>query len=440
MSERVIFAGFGQRDYTPEAKLSLLGQMHERIATGSRDPLMSVAMALRQDEVTLVIASLDLCMVTSGFVLQCQGAFERRFRIPGAQLIIHSTHTHLAPPIDFMGGFPCQVSQDFVKDVIEKLMEAVADALGALEPVELFAGIGQMEQMGWNRRAMFADGASVMYGNCEMPGYIGMEGPRDPDLPVLFAKNKSGTIVGVLVGFSSHPNSIEDEYVYSADFPGVARQKISVACHGVPVVYLTGAAGNTAPSQLDPYVSEQLWRHEDGVRRSGEYLGEVALNTIAAAVEPMESPILRFEQEILKIDLCDWPAEGEPRMPPTEPQESALAAYYRYSRDNWANFRSTESPVSVRLNIIRIGDVVICTNPGELFVEFGLEIKHHSSAKVTFIAELTDGYIGYLPTPKAFARGGYETWTCQSCRMDINAGAQIVDATKRLLDKVATTF
>jgi len=85
------------------------------------------------------------------------------------------------------------------------------------------------------------------------------------------------------------------------------------------------------------------------------------------------------------------------------------------------------------VNVIRIGDAVICTNPAELFVEFGLEIRRHSPARVTFVAELTDGYCGYVPTLKAFSRGGYETWPAPTSQLATCAGKQIVTATRRLL-------
>ena len=90
----------------------------------------------------------------------------------------------------------------------------------------------------------------------------------------------------------------------------------------------------------------------------------------------------------------------------------------------------------MRVNIIRIGDTVICTNPAELFVEYGLQIRDSSPARVTFISQLTDGYIGYIPTELAFSRGGYETWCAPSSKMDVSTGQQIVDTTVRMLNEL----
>ena len=57
---------------------------------------------------------------------------------------------------------------------------------------------------------------------------------------------------------------------------------------------------------------------------------------------------------------------------------------------------------------LRIGDAVFCGAPGEYFVEWGLEIKKWSPFAYTFIAELCNDAVGYIPTYEAFLRGGYE--------------------------------
>jgi hypothetical protein len=91
--------------------------------------------------------------------------------------------------------------------------------------------------------------------------------------------------------------------------------------------------------------------------------------------------------------------------------------------------------VSVRLNVLRVGDAAVCTNPAELFVEYGLAFRERSPARVTLISELTDGYVGYVPTERAFARGGYETWAAPTSQLVPEAGEQIVRATQGLLEK-----
>jgi neutral ceramidase len=261
-----------------------------------------------------------------------------------------------------------------------------------------------------------------------------MEGPRDPELGVLLVRDLVGNAKGVLLNFSSHPNCLESAYCYSADFPGEARRLVSDALGHVPVLYLTGAAGDTAPSILDPFDPSHPWRGEEGLIRSGRYLAGTALRAIASATVPMVDPSLALAQVVLPIPMRSWPAPNDPAFPRAE--EQLFIDYYQTCRDRWPALLASEGTISVRLNAIRIGDVVLCTNPGELFVECGLEIKRRSPTKLTMIAQLSDGYVGYLPTRKAFARGGYEIWPTMDGRCEVGTSERIVEETTNLLARL----
>jgi hypothetical protein len=90
----------------------------------------------------------------------------------------------------------------------------------------------------------------------------------------------------------------------------------------------------------------------------------------------------------------------------------------------------------VRVNVLRLGEAVICTNPAELFVEFGLDLRRHSPAKLTIISQLTDGYCGYVCTRHAFEGGGYETWPAATSQLAPEGGERIVAATRAMFDQV----
>lgn len=83
----------------------------------------------------------------------------------------------------------------------------------------------------------------------------------------------------------------------------------------------------------------------------------------------------------------------------------------------------------VEVGALSFGGVAISSNPAELFVEFGLEIKRRSPFEVTLISELTNGYCGYVPTEESFAQGGYETHRSMfSSRIALNGGRIITEA------------
>lgn len=124
----------------------------------------------------------------------------------------------------------------------------------------------------------------------------------------------------------------------------------------------------------------------------------------------MANPTLTLERTVLEVELRPWPQPEDPSHPKANSVSEEVTRIYRLVEDDWPERLSHQSPAKVSLNVFRVGDVVFCTNPVEFFVEFGLEIKHWSTAEMTFVVELTDGYAGYAPTLKAFGRGAFLRW------------------------------
>jgi neutral ceramidase len=436
-TSRSIEIGAAEADFTPAPGLQLLGQMHERIAGYARDPLMASAIAFRQGRETAVLVSVDIAMLNDPFVKDTQKAFARRTGVRGEKLLLHSTHTHVAPTVFTL--LTAAADPGFVANVREAIVGAAERALANLEPSGVFSGTGFVEHMGWNRRAMFSDGSSRMYAHSECPGFIGMEGPRDGSVGVLCARDRKDKVRAIVVNFATHPNCLEGDLFYSADIPGATRRVLKqLFGDDVIVVYLTGAAGNTAPSILDPYHRSQPWRGEAGVLRSGQLLGGEAAKVIASAISADSSPQLRLVQTTARIPIRPWPKRTERTYPISLLDKKGWPSshpYYAAAQRGWRKRLATVNPWPVRLSVIRLGDTAICTNPAELFVEFGLEIRKQSPARVTIISELTDGYCGYVPTELAFSRGGYETWPAPSSQLAVEAGSRIVAVTQQLLQR-----
>ena len=62
------------------------------------------------------------------------------------------------------------------------------------------------------------------------------------------------------------------------------------------------------------------------------------------------------------------------------------------------------------VQVLRVDSVAIGCLPAEVFCEIGLEFKDRSALKPAFLVSIAHGYFGYLPTPRHFDLGGYETW------------------------------
>ena len=66
---------------------------------------------------------------------------------------------------------------------------------------------------------------------------------------------------------------------------------------------------------------------------------------------------------------------------------------------------------------LRVGDLAILGLMGEPFVEAQLRIKSESPFPFTQVGHMCNGYLGYVPTERAFASGGYETRTGRGSRL-----------------------
>ena len=71
--------------------------------------------------------------------------------------------------------------------------------------------------------------------------------------------------------------------------------------------------------------------------------------------------------------------------------------------------------------------------PGEFFTALGQEIKRRSPYRYTYVFELANDYVGYVPDARSFDRGGYQVWTGLHSYLAKGSGEAIVDAAVDLL-------
>jgi hypothetical protein len=64
----------------------------------------------------------------------------------------------------------------------------------------------------------------------------------------------------------------------------------------------------------------------------------------------------------------------------------------------------------IEIHVLRFGDFAIATNPYELFLDYGNQIRARSLAKQTMLVQLSCGSRGYLPTEKAEKGSHYSAY------------------------------
>tara|TARA_B100001245_G_scaffold217717_1_gene186400 strand:- start:38 stop:601 length:564 start_codon:yes stop_codon:yes gene_type:complete len=167
-------------------------------------------------------------------------------------------------------------------------------------------------------------------------------------------------------------------------------------------------------------------------------ISEAVADSILESYEkgsPQEIRDLRFASEVLEIpdrsleesEFCEDNCRGTDT-------EYIEYARNRYTPEMIAIQDRGPTSCLVEISAISMGDVAIATNPAELFVEYGLEIKEKSPFEITMISELTNGYCGYVPTEAGFTEKGYETHrTVFTSRLAKNGGQIITDKSVEML-------
>jgi hypothetical protein len=88
-----------------------------------------------------------------------------------------------------------------------------------------------------------------------------------------------------------------------------------------------------------------------------------------------------------------------------------VMARMTWNRDGVRRFEmqkaGEDQELKVEIHVLRIGDIVVCTNQFELFTDYGIRMQARSNALQTFVVQLAAGAGSYLPTEKAVKGGGY---------------------------------
>jgi len=89
------------------------------------------------------------------------------------------------------------------------------------------------------------------------------------------------------------------------------------------------------------------------------------------------------------------------------------------------------------LQALLLGDIALVGVPAELFTQLGLDLKNRSPFRHTYIAELANDWIGYLPDLAGHKLGGYQVWTGLHSYAEPGTGERLVDELIEMLRQLA---
>lgn len=392
--------GFGQVDITPPVGAILTGPAAP-VGVGTDDPLFAKALVVQSGDQRLAIVGVDLVKIRRDLADAAIAQASQRTGIARDAVLICPSHNHSSPLIPAQGG-KRSANQDYLATLPKLIADSVEQAYKALQPASMFVGRSLVFEGLHNRRVISkTDGLALntwlkkLNDLEQTPQVLGTEGPIDPELWVARFDACDGRTLGTLVNFACHP-AMHDRSglkTWSADFPGVIAGHLAQAYGQQAVcVFTQGASGDIAP----PVQFSPDWRERAAV------FARAAVDAAKGAL-PIKGPIA------VGHTRCEVTV---PRCNPASQREGAIARLgwrpnsFDAAKREVANMPETRN---VPVSAVRIGPLGIATNPGELFVQWGLSVKKRSPFPYTFVSELTDDWIGYEPTGPAFEHEGYET-------------------------------
>lgn len=442
-----LYVGWAVEDITPVGSVSLFGQYYERISEYVESQLEITACAIESVDENgsyeqAIMVSMDVALISRVLQDSLKNIIEKLLPdFDVRKLFLNTTHTHSAPNPD--------VNSDYGKLLLDKLSKVVIAAWNNRELAGISRGLGYAV-VGHNRRVQYADGTAEMYGATDRADFIGLEGPSDSGVGMVFCWDKNDNITGIIMNVSCPAQVTEAKNYISADYWSEVRKQLKKKfSKDIYVLAQCGAAGDISPRDLPQgYKAGEpnMW-DIPGIIEIGKRL----LQTVEAVYTEAKKTIQKkvFFKHIVKdinipTRIVSNEEYGEASKISTEihsreplDPNSPDTAWNRFLKEisenekimrygPWDNKNSDYGVIRKKdavleqyktqekfpvlrteLHIIRLGEVAIASNPFELFVDYGLRIKGRSKAKQTFIVQLSGDYCDYLPTIRALQGGGY---------------------------------
>ena len=433
VNEIAVRIGVAERVITPELGVEMAGfAARKGVAAGVHDDLHARALVVEGPDETVGILVGSVIGFGQELVDRIRAAVAEQTGLDGDRILIAATHTHSGP----------KVEGDYAPFLEDRCVECLTEAWNARRPGRLGIGPAQVSDVGRNRRRL---------------EYGGL--PVDPEIGIIKAEDDAGRTVGVFFSYACHATTLgPDSLLISEDFPHYAIRTVKEGVgESVIVAFLNGAEGDINPgynSGLSAVGAPIPIRNFPFAEKIGTRLGHAVLDALPGIPTQDRLPVRSLTQKVDLPSRTTFPVavdEAEDRARAAEKALKAVKADAETScvqehraevdlffaqmvsdRANQFHSEAWEDTIPVEVQSIRLGDGVLTSFPGEVFVEIGLEAKKRSPFRKTLIVGLANGRSGgYLPTSETYNEGDYEV---VAARYSQDAGDVLIEQTVKQLE------
>jgi hypothetical protein len=425
----MIQVGFARADITPPLGTKKIGWLKEIVPTHVADPLYARVAVFETPAARQALVALDTLFVRAGETAAVREAVRARFNFPGENVMVAATHNHGGPAVADVGDV--RADEAYCATMVNRCVQAFGEALRRTEAAEVAFGSRALFDVGFNRRVIQRDGTVRTHGTFDDPAALCLESPTDPELSVMAVRRAgSDELLGAVVNYANHPTDHGGDDAFSAGWPGVLCDQL--AHKGCPnALFLNGAYGDV--SCADPA--------RGGAAKDMRQTGTALADAAARVLDDLRKQGGAFRRELELT--CRAATVGLRYRDPTDEQIRGTARGAQrfidpaiYDRNIPAvveEIRAAGGKLSAEVQAMTFGDRAYVSVPCELFVRLGLRLKELSHPRRAHVVGSANGYVGYVPTADAFARGGYETTFLNTSKTAPDTGDRLVEAALKLL-------
>ncbi len=485
-----LLVGWSSVDITPENPVPLQGQFAARVSEGVLDPLTATVLVLESvNEATptrAIFVSCDIIEVGNDLHAAVQDRVKRQLpEIKPEEVIINATHTHTAPDISANADNKTIYGIDLdamspaenIEYIAEKIVYGIEKAWENRKPGGISYGLGHAV-VGYNRLSSDFSGKSEMYDNLNKPEFSHIEGYEDHSVNLIYTWDEKSNLTGVVINIPCPSQVSETLHQLSADFWHETRLEIqSRFGNDIFILPQSSAAGDQSPhfrigesAELrmqqfmfpeEPEYGDFTVAHRkqiairiaDAVSSVYQYVNEIidwnpvlknemktvdlsrrlmSMKDVEYAVNETKEWTEKYEQLLREINNPNFNKKGRWYAEITQ-------VYTRVKRGESVKERyeleKIQPKMPINVHVVRIGDIVLATNPFELYLDYGIRIKARSAATQTFVIQLSNGNYGYLPTSRSIAGGAYGAEPA-STFIGPEGGQELVEETLKMIDNI----
>ena len=488
--------GWKQVSIVPEnKKITLVGQFYERVSDEVETPICVTALAIESGLDHAIMVSCDLCSVSNTLLQKVREYLPDDCGFDKNKIILNAIHTHTSMGYEgrsdstSFGGNVDVLKEFMAKDakyvatadvsnsdvfrgeeaanfLVERIATAITQAWANRKEGLYASGFGRAA-VGMCRRVCYDDGSAKMWGNVSQANFTELEGGNDSGIELLFTYDLDKKLTGVIANVACPAQVLEHQEFISSDYMGKLRDLIQ-AQYGAEVCLLglISPAGDMCPRDLVRWVGSPVCKKDPNIpsdeaieRRADPCMYEIEgckkvakriMNEINWALED----VTEFHAEtdfVHKPMIFDMPLRRATIAEYEKAMKEITSYFEKHTGDiNYADnarlqiYSSTVARFRVQqkvdmypieIHIMKLGDIAFATNPYELFLNYGNQIRARSLAKQTFLTQLCCGAYGYLPTEKA-EKGGHYSAFIGGTNSDHVGGEMLVRKTLREINNL----